>query len=128
MHSTSHPYDDELMLEKDSQHTTTLDMLPVIQDRVMNAINASQNAFQRLKGDSRLLPHDLWDEEQCLKDHEIQIEQLLQLKEQCEFWRKKCYLTPIQKVALLHLESSLTECEKISQQVIDILQKKLNLL
>ena len=113
------------MLEKDSQNYTTLDMLPVIQDRVINAISASNNAFQILNGDSHLLPHDLWDEEQCLKDHEIQIEQLLLLKEQCEFWRKNCYLTPVQKIELLHLEGGLTECEKISQQVIFNLQQRL---
>ena len=125
MLSISNRYDGQLMLEKDQQHTTTLDMLPVIQDRVINAISASKNAFQILNGDSYLFPHDLWDEEQCLKDHEIQIEQLLILKEQCEFWRKKCYLTPVQKIELLHLENSLTECEKISQQVIFNLQQRL---
>ncbi|MCD8500285.1 MAG: hypothetical protein LRY67_06430 [Gammaproteobacteria bacterium] len=113
------------MLEKDPKHYTTLDMLPVIQDRVINAIDASKNAFQLLNDDSHLLPHDLWDEEQCLKDHEIQIEQLLILKEQCEFWRKNSYLTPVQKIELLYLEDSLTECAKISQQVIFNLQEKL---
>lgn len=113
------------MLNKDQQHYKTLDMLPVIQDRVINAISASKNAFQILTSDSHLLPYDLWDEEQCLKDHEIQIEQLLLLKEQCDFWRKNCYLTPAQKIELLHLESGLTECEKISQQVIFNLQERI---
>lgn len=112
------------MLDKNMQHAT-LDMMPIIEDRITNAINASEKAFQTLNKNLHPRPQDVLDDEQCLKDHEIQIEQLLLLKGQCEFWRKKSYLTPAQKIALLHLESLLTECEKISQHVVFILQKKL---
>ena len=113
------------MLDKNAQQYQTPDMLPIIQEKVLDAINASKKAYQTLSGDLHHLPRDLWDDEQCLKDHEIQIEQLILLKAQCVFWRKNSYLTPVQKIELLHLENSMTECEKISQNIIFILQEKL---
>jgi len=116
------------MLDKSAQQYQTPDMIPVIQERVIDAINASKTAHDYLINSLQNMPYDLWDDEQCLKDHQIQIEQLLLLKEQCEFWRKNSYLTPTQKDALLELESSLTDCEKISQHNIFSLQEKLGLL
>jgi len=116
---------DDKMLDKNAHHYQTLDMMPVIQERVLKAIDASKKAHEYLCSHIDHFPHDLWDDEQCLHDHENQIEQLILLKTQCVFWRKNSYLTPVQKIELLHLERSLTECEKISQNNIFILNKKL---
>ena len=113
------------MLDKNAQQYQTPDMIPIIQEKVLDAINASKKAYQTLSGDLHHLPRDLWDDEQCLKDHEIQIEQLILLKTQCVFWRRNNYLTPVQKIELLHLENSMTECEKISQNNIFILHERL---
>lgn len=116
------------MLDKNAQQYQTLDMLSVIQERLFNAINASKKAYEYLCGHSESPPHDLWDDDQCLKDHQVQIEQLMLLKSQCEYWRKNSYLTPSQKIGLLQLEKSITKCEKISQYNIFKLHKKLGLI
>lgn len=114
------------MLDKKAYQRQSLDMLPVMIDKVRQAIDASEKAREQLESDyPHLMPPDLWNDEQCLIDHEGQIEQLILLRQQITFWRKNNYLTPAQKIELLHLEISIGECEKISQQVIFMLTERL---
>ena len=114
------------MLDKNARQWQSLDMLPVMIDNVQQAIHASKNAQERLKyHQPDLMPNDLWSDQQCLVDHEIQIEQLLLIRQQVEFWRKNHYLTPVQKIEILHLENTIAECENLSQQVVFMLHDRL---
>ncbi|MCD8524340.1 MAG: hypothetical protein LRY67_00775 [Gammaproteobacteria bacterium] len=80
----------------------TIDMMPVIHDKVNVAIHASEKTYEHLTGYVNDPPQDLWNHEDCLRDHEGQVDELLQLKQQCDYWKQNTYLSAIQKIELHH--------------------------
>lgn len=110
--------------EKSKRLYSTLDMLPVFQDRMLEVMIASKKAYDYLRGHVAYPPDDLWSDQECFLEHDAHLNELMVLKEQCLFWRKQCYLSPRQKMELLHLEQSITESEKLSQQIVLLLQGK----
>ncbi len=68
------------MVEQHQPQWQTIDMMPVIHDKVMAAIHASEKTHEHLTGYMTHPPYDIWSDEECLKDHNGQIEQLLFLK------------------------------------------------
>ncbi len=99
----------------------SLEMLPVAEDKVRDALETSQLTLLNLEA-MKNSPDILSGKtsEQLVHANEEQQNQLLLLREQCRHWHRTEYITQAQKESLITLENNISRLEKLTQQILFI--------
>ena len=99
------------------QSWQSIDMLPVVEDIVLEALRAAEAALKQHLSPEAL--HCFSDYlEQMVHLYETRGGQVLSLREQCRQWRKLHYLEERQKERLVNLENNLSALEQHAQQIL----------
>lgn len=107
------------MFKEGTQQRQSIELLPVAEQKVHDTLHATEQALKHLKA-MNARP-DILSSSTCdtmISTYEEQVNQLLQLQEQCYHWHRTHYLTPSQKESLLALEKDMSRLEKLTQQIL----------
>ncbi len=113
------------MLIDKAQPWQSIDMLPVVEEMVEEALNAAADALKQHISSETLhyFSHYL---EQVMHLYEARGGQVLCLREQCRQWRRVHYLEARQKERVIMLENNLSVLEQNAQKILWLIKTQLN--